>query len=275
MAGSSNLVQTPVEQRPAQRRAAGIRTLRLASYNVHWCRGLDRRVRPERVLRVLREIGADIIGLQEVLSFPSGSARENQAQYFAEQLEYDHYFVGGNSKRHGGTFGNVIISRLPILQAKNHDISWEGFEPRGCLRADIDIGQGRLLHLFNLHLGLRARERHRQARALLSDRILGSEDIFGPRIVMGDFNEWRRGAATRLLSGEFQCVNLRRMLWRGGFPALLPLLHLDDIYYDPQLRLSRFRVHRSRTALIASDHLPIVVEFALSETRRVQETDLI
>lgn len=262
MTRPTNLVQAPLAQQPAVQRAQHVRTLRVASYNVHWCRGLDRRIRPERIVRVLRQIDADVVGLQEVLSYPSRSPRENQARYLAEQLGYEHYFVGGNWERGGGTFGNVIVSRLPILDARNHDISWGAFERRGCLRADVDLGEGRVLHVFNLHLGLRAGERGRQARALLGNKILKSEDIVGPRLVVGDFNEWRRGEATRLFSQEFQAVNLRRMLWHGGFPAFLPVLHLDNIYYDVPLRLKRFRVHRSRTALIASDHLPIVVEFA-------------
>lgn len=272
MPRNANLVQPPVQERPAQRRATGIRTLRVASYNIHWCRGLDGRIRPDRILRVLRELDADIIGLQEVLSFPSGSARDNQAQYFAEQLGYEHYFAGGNSQRHGGTFGNVIISRLPMLGAENHDISWGAFERRGCLRADIDLGAGRTLHVFNLHLGLRAGERYQQARSLVSNRILFREDVTGPRIVLGDFNEWRRGGATRLFSANFQCVNLRRMWWRGAFPALLPLLHLDNIYYDPPMRLKHFRVHRSPRALVASDHLPIMVSFELPYSK---PTDLV
>jgi endonuclease/exonuclease/phosphatase family metal-dependent hydrolase len=259
----TDLVKPPVAERQAQRRAEQLRALRIVSYNVHWCRGLDRRIRPDRIARVLRELDADIIGLQEVLSFQSRSPRDDQARYLAEQLAYQHYFVGGNRERGGGTFGNVIFSRLPILNARNHDISCGTFERRGCLRADIEISDGRLLHVFNLHLGLRAGERHQQARMLLGKQILRREDVTGARIVLGDFNEWRRGAATRLLSQEFQAVNMRRMLLRGGFPALLPILHLDNIYYDPPLRMQNFRIHRSRTALIASDHLPVVVEFAL------------
>lgn len=268
MRGPAHHVQTPVAERRAHQRAAHLRTLRVASYNVHWCRGLDRRVRPDRIVRVLRELDADIIGLQEVLSFPSRSPRENQAQYLADQLEYEHYLVGGNWERGGGTFGNVIVSRLPILDARNHDLSWGQFERRGCLRADIDLGEGRRLHVFNLHLGLRERERAQQARALLSEQILRRADINAPRLLMGDFNEWRRGEATQMLMQEFETVNLRRKFWRGGFPAFLPMLHLDNIYYDRPLLAKRFKVHRSRTALIASDHLPLVVEFALTDTGR-------
>jgi endonuclease/exonuclease/phosphatase family metal-dependent hydrolase len=56
--------------------------LRVATYNIHKCRGLDRRVRPERILDVLKHINADIIALQEVLSIEGGS-RGDQLRFVA------------------------------------------------------------------------------------------------------------------------------------------------------------------------------------------------
>ena len=41
--------------------------LRIVTYNIHRCRGMDRRTRPDRVAAVLREIDADVIALQEVI----------------------------------------------------------------------------------------------------------------------------------------------------------------------------------------------------------------
>ena len=43
-------------------------SLRIVTYNIHKCRGLDQRVRPDRIVEVLKEINADIIALQEVVS---------------------------------------------------------------------------------------------------------------------------------------------------------------------------------------------------------------
>ena len=63
--------------------------MRIVTYNVHKCRGLDRRVRPARIVSVLRDLDADIIALQEVLSV-GGAAREmDQARFIAEELGYD------------------------------------------------------------------------------------------------------------------------------------------------------------------------------------------
>lgn len=236
---------------------------RLCTYNVHQCRGLDRRVAPERIVRVLREVDADLIALQEVLSRPGGAPEDDQSCYLAEQMQVEHYFAGKNWRRGEAAFGNVVLSRFPVVFSHNYDLRWRRREPRGCLRADIELPGGRLLHLFNLHLGLSWRERRQQGRMLLNG-ILRAPDHRGPRLVVGDFNEWTRGLATRLLSAEFRHVDVRRLLLRTrSYPGLLPLLHLDNIYFDPALRLETFRVHRSRTALIASDHVPLVAEFSL------------
>ena len=54
--------------------------IRVATYNIHRCRGLDRRVRPARIVEVLREMDADIIALQEVLSIRGGAREKDQAR---------------------------------------------------------------------------------------------------------------------------------------------------------------------------------------------------
>jgi endonuclease/exonuclease/phosphatase family metal-dependent hydrolase len=237
--------------------------IRLCTYNIHQCRGLDRRVDPARIVRVLREVNADVIALQEVLSRPGGKPEENQSRYLAEQMETEHYFAGKNWRRGEAAFGNVVLSRFPVLFSQNYSLSWRSREPRGCLRVDIELPGARILHLFNLHLGLSWRERRAQGRMLLNG-ILRPPELRGPRVVVGDFNEWTRGLATRLLSAEFRHVDLRRFFLRTrSYPGLLPLVHLDNIYYDPKLHLESFRVHRSRATMLASDHVPLIAEFSL------------
>jgi len=63
-------------------------------------------------------------------------------------------------------------------------------------------------------------------------------------------------------SSRLKSIDLRGHLRRRRtYPGVFPVLHLDHIYYDSQLKLKRISVHRSRLALLASDHLPIVAEF--------------
>jgi endonuclease/exonuclease/phosphatase family metal-dependent hydrolase len=240
--------------------------LRVVTYNVHKCRGLDRRVRPARIASVLGEIDADVIALQEVLSV-GGAAREmDQARFIAEELGYE-YCIGENRRLGGGAYGNVVLSRLPWRHVHNYDITWRGRERRGCLRVDIETNEGGargLLHLFNVHLGTAYIERRHQARQLLDERILGSAELEGARVILGDFNEWTRGLATRLLSENLESADVRTHLRSARtYPGPLPLVHLDHIYFDPALELNQLTLHKSLTALVASDHLPLVADFSL------------
>jgi endonuclease/exonuclease/phosphatase family metal-dependent hydrolase len=252
---------------------AGIGRIRVVTYNIHKCRGMDRRIRPQRIVQVLREIDADVIALQEVVSAEGGGPEEDQAGYIAGALGL-RSCMGENRRLNGGAYGNLLLSRYPLRDAINYDISTNGRERRGCLRVDLDIAGAMLLHVFNVHLGTAYLERRRQARMLLTSTILNNGGLRGARVVLGDFNEWLRGLATRLLSAEFDSVDIQRNLGRSRtYPGLLPLLHLDHIYFDPILTVESLSLHRSRTALIASDHLPLVVDFGRSSRTDCGDTE--
>jgi endonuclease/exonuclease/phosphatase family metal-dependent hydrolase len=244
-----------------QERVPGEPHLRIATYNIHKCRGLDGRVRPQRILEVLHEIDADLIALQEVVSRKGRVREADQAQYFAEELGY-HCAIGENRTYRGGGYGNVVLTRFPIQSSHNYDLSISGCEPRGGLSVDVKYGAA-TLHIFNVHMGTAIIERRRQARRLLEE-ILEKHEISGARIVLGDFNEWTRGLASRLLVEQFHTAEPRRYLGRArAYPGLLPLLHLDRIYFDHALKLRQLSLHRSRKALVASDHLPLVADLTL------------
>jgi endonuclease/exonuclease/phosphatase family metal-dependent hydrolase len=237
--------------------------LRVVTYNVHRCRGMDRRIRPQRIVEVLGEINADVIALQEVLSIPDGRPEDDQARFIAEELKLLHT-VGGTRRLRGGLYGNVILSRWPILATHNYDISVRGREQRGCLRADVEVAGSRLMHVFNVHLGTAYLERRHQGRRLIDEAILNHQELAGPRLMLGDFNEWTRGLASRLLASHLVSADVRLHLPRSRtYPGVLPLLHLDHIYYEDSLQLEAMTLFRSRLSLLASDHLPLVADFQL------------
>jgi len=236
--------------------------IRVATYNIHKCRGIDRRTSPERIAAVIAELDADVVAIQEVLDVRNGRQEFDQARRINEQLEGYEQCFGENRTLHGGPYGNMTLSRLPLQGCENYDVTWRHRERRGCLRADIVLHDGAALHVFNVHLGTSFVERRHQARRLLSDEVLNRQEFYGSRIVVGDFNEWTRGLASRLMADAFEAAEPKLLLrYSRTYPGILPLLHLDHFYYDEGLSLKSFRLHRSRKALIASDHLPLVADF--------------
>lgn len=239
-------------------------SFRVVTYNVHKCRGLDRRVFPRRIVAVLQELDADVIALQEVLSEKTGRREEDQPRYIAEELGLAWAF-GENRRIGDGGYGNAILTRLPVVLTENFNLSHEGREERGCLRTDLSLSAQNVLHVYNAHLGTAFHERRHQGRRMVDSDLLTREDVTGPRILLGDFNEWLPGLASRLLTEHFGCVDIRHHLGRKRtYPGLFPFLHLDHMYFDDSLLLERAMLYRTGKAIIASDHLPLVADFRLS-----------
>jgi endonuclease/exonuclease/phosphatase family metal-dependent hydrolase len=242
-----------------------VSSFRVTTYNIHKCQGLDRRVRPRRIADVLKEIDADVIALQEVVGMDEAAREHNQVHAIAEELGFD-FRIGENRKLRGGAYGNAVLSRLPIVADHNHDLTCRRYEPRGCLEVTLKpeaAGSESVLRIFNVHLGTGFFERRYQAHRLF-EVIAGESIPSEPRIVLGDFNEWTRGLTTRLFSYHLNSAEPEQRLGRARtYPGVFPLLHLDHIYYNSFLKLDRIAVHRSRLALSASDHLPIVADFTL------------
>jgi endonuclease/exonuclease/phosphatase family metal-dependent hydrolase len=233
--------------------------IRIATYNVHRCRGMDRRTSPQRIAEVLREIDADVIALQEVIG--SGPAGAGQAEEIGAALGMGWVMTPVRQlRRH--LFGNVILSRFPIADHSQYDLSWRTCEPRACQRADLDLEHGRVLHVYNVHLGTAVLERRYQAPRLAS--YVHDRRVRGPKVILGDFNEWMRGLATRTLSSLFESIDIQAHLKRRRtYPGLFPMVHLDHIYYEGEVEVSSVELPRHRKALIASDHLPLVANLRI------------
>jgi endonuclease/exonuclease/phosphatase family metal-dependent hydrolase len=234
--------------------------LTLVSYNIHSGIGTDGRFDLHRVGEVLRELNADIIALQEVGDYRGVTAREDQPEHLADLLGL-HMAFGPNVVRNGRRYGNAILSRLPILKSKNYDLSVPRREARGALRCDLDLGAGRQLHVFCLHLGLSMRERRRQEALLLSADILRDAVRNDPVVVCGDFNYWGPGAVPGLVRKAIHDVALELGSRGRTYHSHFPMLRLDRIYVDSGVRPLSLHAHRTELATVASDHLPLVMRF--------------
>jgi endonuclease/exonuclease/phosphatase family metal-dependent hydrolase len=237
------------------------RTVRIATYNIHRSRGLDGRTNPARIAEVIRAIDADVIALQEVIG--AGPTSSGHAEEIGA-LTGMGWVMAPTRPLRGALFGNVVLSRHPITHHAQYDLSWKTCEPRCCQRVDIAFGHD-TLHFYNVHLGTAFLERRHQAgrlTAIFHDRRVGI-----PKVVLGDFNEWTKGLATSVLSERLQSIDLRTHLKRRRtYPGVFPVLHLDHIYYEGIVEVAKVELPRTRLALMASDHLPLVADLRVQFT---------
>ena len=229
--------------------------LRIVTYNIHRSIGMDRRTRPDRIAAVLRDIGADIVALQEVVG--AGPRGASHIEEIGANLGMGWVMAPAREWR-GHQFGNAVLSRLPIVHHAEHDLSWKTCEERCLQRADVDV-EGHTLHVYNVHLGTAILERRYQAERLAE--IVSDRHVGGAKIVLGDFNEWMRGLATNMLTERLKSIDLRAHLRRRRtYPGVFPVLHLDHIYYEGNVEVVKVELPRTRLSLVASDHLPLVAD---------------
>ena len=235
------------------------RTVRVATYNIHRARGLDGRTRLERIAGVLAAIDADIIALQEVVG--ASPLKPGQAAELGAALGMG-WVMAPTRHLRTALFGNVVLTRFPVRHHVQYDLTWKTCEHRGVQRVDVGL-EDDTLHFYNVHLGTSLMERRHQAARLAT--LVHDRRVMGPKIVLGDFNEWARHlGATDLLAERLQSIDLSKHLSRRRtYPGFFPILHLDHIYYEGKVEVLDVTVPRDRMAKMASDHLPLVADLRI------------
>ncbi|HVG07512.1 MAG TPA: endonuclease/exonuclease/phosphatase family protein [Thermoanaerobaculia bacterium] len=235
---------------------------------MHRAIGVDRRFRPERIIRVLQHYGADVVLLQEVDEGAPRSRELNLAQELAQEAGYPHFALGHNVSLRKGRYGNATLSRFPILRERNIDLSVaQSWIRRGCQHTSVQL-EGRTLEVFNLHLGLSARERQQQIELLSRSHEFGGVPEGTPMLVGGDFNDWRSLLRPTFTNGfGFRCATDSKTGRRGAiatYPSFSPQGGLDRIYFRGPLRLLTVRRCRLQVSRVASDHLPVIADFEMA-----------
>ena len=228
---------------------------RIASYNVHKCVGTDLRRDPARTARVIQELDADIVALQEADRRFGDRAGLLDLAALREQTGLIPVPVDGPGRAHGW-HGNLILLRDAQIETVE-PITLPGLEPRGALMVELRRA-GQPLRVIAAHLGLLRHSRLQQAHAI--SRIL-QDRAPRPTLLMGDLNEWR---LTRRSSLAPLMPHAPRSLV-PSFPARRPLLALDRILACPRTDLLEMESHVSPLSRVASDHLPVKARVRLPD----------
>lgn len=254
--------------------------LRVLSYNIHKCiGGVDRRYVPERTAEVINHYQPDIVMLQEVDSGAKRSRGDQQTALLANLCGLAHHTWFPNvTVRGGGEYGNAVLSRWPITNTSNVDLTVPLKKRRSVLHAEIRIRSAqepgpqddvdRVIHVFNMHLGLARYERHLQLAKFLACHPFAGLHQQTPLIVGGDFNDVYGGLGRLLTPAGF----VGSATPPKTFPAWGPLRPLDSLYVRGDAELHRVFRGETAAARRASDHLPLVAELTLAPNRPTAAT---
>lgn len=251
----------------ASRSSADKSILRVMTYNIHHGEGVDGKVDIERIAKLIRDSKADIVALQEVDRGVERTKKIDIITMLADMTGMTYAF-GKNIDYQGGDYGNGFLTRFPILEERNlhYKMIREG-EQRGLLQLVLDV-RGQEIVVMNTHIDFREDD---------SERVMNVGEIrqtgkrYAPRpiIVCGDFNDIPTGRAINLMKEDF--LDCWEAVGAGNgfsYPAAKPEKRIDYIFvaksstgFSIQLRPISAKVLQS----LASDHLPVVIEFEISE----------
>lgn len=224
--------------------------MRLMTYNIRSCLGMDGRRDIVRVARLIRDSGADLVCLQELDDHLPRSGFRPQAREIESATGMRFVFQRTIDLRLAG-YGIAIGTKYPVEEIRTHSLPSEG-EPRGCLELRVASPTGPV-YVMCAHLGLSDEERVLQVDAIAT-RV---RDLSGTVLLGGDFNEAIDGRAVTQLTRETHLVDA----WPDGpptFPADAPTSRIDMVFHSRAVRVVNTAILESQ----ASDHLPVIVDFA-------------
>ncbi|WP_328624272.1 endonuclease/exonuclease/phosphatase family protein [Streptomyces sp. NBC_00353] len=255
----SVLATTGIAQASAAE-GTGARVLDVMTFNIHHAQGTDDVLDLQRIADVVKESGADVVGLQEVDNHYSGRSNwADQPAELAAMLGYHVVFganIDNNPPTPGGhriQYGTAILSRYPITEWDN---TWlyksPGQEQRGLLHATLDV-RGKAVHFYCTHLAASSQtDRLHQAPQIVD--LIGDTD---PSILVGDFNAVPSASESQPLQTSYTDAWTKAGHGDGmTFPAEGPTERIDDIYTTDEVKPVVTRVLNADPT--ASDHLPVI-----------------
>jgi endonuclease/exonuclease/phosphatase family metal-dependent hydrolase len=243
---------------------------RLLTYNIHkGIGGLDRRYDLARIVDTIAHYQPDVAMLQEVDDGAPRSQLHCQVEMLADALALRHRSYQRNVRLKIGHYGNALLSRFPLTDVVDLDLTIPFKKRRAALiaRAHVPIGEGtRTVAIANVHLGLAGFERAMQLRRLLGAECVSHTREQTPLIIGGDFNDVYSNLGRRVMRpAGFELASGHGRT----FPAAAPMRCLDRVFFRGNVQPFAAFVGHTATARRASDHLPLIVDFELSEPGNV------
>jgi endonuclease/exonuclease/phosphatase family metal-dependent hydrolase len=243
---------------------------RILTYNVHRCVGTDRRLDVGRVADVIAAFEPDIVALQELDVLRARTNMVDQAHEIAERLEMAFHFHPAMAVEEE-LYGDAILTLYPerLIQAAPlpHYAARMGvLEPRGALWLAVEI-DGVAVNILNTHLGLVPKEQQIQARALAGESWIEHPLCRGPTILLGDFNATAGSLVYKILTRRLKDARLLAPGPRAAtstYPSSLPVLRIDHVFVSEEVKVTGLSAPFSRSTRVASDHLPLIVDFEVS-----------
>ncbi|MFQ5507780.1 MAG: endonuclease/exonuclease/phosphatase family protein [Leptospirillia bacterium] len=269
-AAALRVLETPVIRAPeaeAREPETERGTVRIMTYNVHGCVGMDGKHAPERIARVIARHAPDVVALQELDEGRPRSGGMDQAHRIAALLEMTYHFHPAMHLEEG-RYGNAVLTHLPMFPVRADRLPGlddrPGLEPRGAIWTGIDW-DGTAFQLINTHLGLRARERQVQVKALLGEEWLGHPHCESPVILCGDFNALPESRVCMALGRHLHDVQVVAEGHRPHrtLPGRYPMARIDHVFVDPRIEVTNVTVPSTDLERVASDHLPLIVDVRL------------
>ena len=240
---------------------------RLLTYNVHRCVGMDRRLDIDRIVAVIADCAPDVVCLQELDVGRARTGGVDQAGTIAEKLSMAVRFHPA-MRVEAELYGDAILTPHPERLVRAGPLpsvrGIPGLEPRGAVWIEVDLGDT-TVNVINTHLGLVPREQARQAAALVGRDWAGSEAFSGPTLLCGDFNATSLTRPYRLITARLDDAQRRLGLKPSvkTFPSSFPAIRIDHVFVSPEVRITGAHSPFSPLARMASDHLPLVVDFEI------------
>lgn len=262
----------------AQHQKRSTVVVRVMTYNIRHSRGVDEIHDLRRIAALIRKHRVDVVALQEVDVGTRRVGGIHQPKQLAAWTGMNFAFSPAISFQNG-LFGNAILSRFPILSQQNRQVSGkEGAEERTLLEVKLQItlstqtsrkrrskhstkrgGTSGVLTVWNTHFDY-------QSEAIRVESVQRIQRWFTstaePFVFLGDLNA----------EPDSESMKRLRRLWRNvsgsqatpTIPSKQPTQQLDYIWYvpSPRWKLRTVRVLSDPVAVVASDHRPLLAEFA-------------